>query len=28
MFFCGQQEDEIHQIFCRYIETELMFKTE
>jgi len=28
MFFCGQQEDEIHQIFCRYIETELMFKSE
>lgn len=27
MFFCGQQEDEIHAILCRYIDVELMFKT-
>lgn len=27
LFFCGQQEDEIHEIFCRYIDVELMFKT-
>ena len=27
LFFCGQQEDEIHAILCRYIDVELMFKT-
>jgi hypothetical protein len=26
LFFCGQQEDEIHQILCQYIDIELMFK--
>ena len=27
LFFSGQQEDEIHEIFSQYIETELMVKT-
>ena len=27
LFFCGQKEDEIHAILCRYIDVELMFKT-
>ena len=27
LFFCGQQEYEIHEILCRYIDIELMFKT-
>ena len=27
LFFCGEQEDEIHEILCRYIDVELMFKT-
>ena len=27
LFFCGEKEDEIHEILCRYIDTELMVKT-